>query len=233
MPKQKCRTINKRKQRKRSTLCSESLNNEQLNPCDLNPQMSSITLPSISVEHSFPLNARSKESTDSSRKVDPKKPWYQRLMEVVILWKSVRKSPAVESRMDSANTGKSKLRKCSSLKVASSFTRVCFCAPISSYNEVFRTDVPPRRSFSYPSSKAFAPPLPRVVGTANSVEMRRVFRGKSLTDDTLMRRFVVEEEAMMQLKRRNQMEFMRKRNAMKRKKLGPSPLCRMAMAGED
>ncbi|XP_042407432.1 uncharacterized protein LOC121997204 [Zingiber officinale] len=154
-------------------------------------------------------------------------------MEAVILWKNARKSPAVDSRSDSANADRSKLRKCTSLKVASSFTRVCLCSPISSYNEVFRADVPTRRSFSYPSSKAFAPPSHRVIGTRNSLETRRVFRGKSLTDDTLMRRFVVEEEAMMQLKRRNQMEFVRQRNAMKRKKLGPSPLCRMAMAAEE
>ncbi|KAG6531741.1 hypothetical protein ZIOFF_005561 [Zingiber officinale] len=162
-----------------------------------------------------------------------RKPWYQRLMEAMILWKNARKSPAVDSRSDSANADRSKLRKCTSLKVASSFTRVCLCSPISSYNEVFRADVPPRRSFSYPSSKAFAPPSHRVIGTRNSLETRRVFRGKSLTEDTLMRRFVVEEEAMMQLKRRNQMEFVRQRNAMKRKKLGPSPLCRMAMAAEE
>lgn len=61
-----------------------------------------------------------------------------------------------------------------------------------------------------------------------------MFRGKSLTDDVLMRRFVVEEEAMtQQRRRRNQMEFVRKRNAVRRKKIGPSPLSRMAMAEEE
>lgn len=62
---------------------------------------------------------------------------------------------------------------------------------------------------------------------------RRVFRGKSLTDDVLMRRFVIDEEAMMQVRRRNQMEVIRRRSAMRRKKLGPSPLSRMVMAGDD
>lgn len=66
-----------------------------------------------------------------------------------------------------------------------------------------------------------------------SSEGRRVFRGKSLTDDMMMRRFVVEEEAMMQLKRRNQMEFIRKRSTMRRRQIGPSPLSRMVMAGEE
>ena len=66
-----------------------------------------------------------------------------------------------------------------------------------------------------------------------SVEGRRVFRGKSLTDDVLMRRFVMEEEAMIQVRRRNQMEVIRKRSAMRRKKLGPSPLRRMVMAEEE
>ncbi|XP_073013737.1 uncharacterized protein [Typha latifolia] len=128
---------------------------------------------------------------------------------------------------------KPKLRKCTSLRVASSFTRVCLCVPISSYNEVFQADVPPRRSYSYPRSKSFAAPQDRIANTRTSVECRRVFRGKSLTDDILMRRFVVEEEAMMQLRRRNQMEFIRRRNSMRRKKLGPSPLSRMTMAEEE
>lgn len=85
----------------------------------------------------------------------------------------------------------------------------------------------PERTIQAEKERAAA--MPRT-----SVEGRRVFRGKSLTDDVLMRRFVVEEEAMMQqLKRRNQMEFIRRRNSKRRKKLGPSPLRRMVMAGED
>ena len=58
---------------------------------------------------------------------------------------------------------------------------------------------------------------------------RRVFRGKSLTDNILMRRFVVDEEAT---RRRNEMEVIRRRHAAasKRRRLGPSPLRRMALA---
>ncbi|CAL9764571.1 unnamed protein product [Musa acuminata subsp. burmannicoides] len=168
-------------------------------------------------------------------------PWYGRVMEVIILWKTVTRSSAAKPNGVPAVANKQKLRKCSSLKVASSFTRACLCAPISSYNEVFRAEVPPRRSYSCPRSKssssaaAAAPPPERrfVSSTRTSAEGRRVFRGKSLTDDMLMRRFVVEEEAMMQLRRRNQMEFMRRRNAMRRRQVGPSPLSRMAMAEED
>uniref|UniRef100_A0A804ME36 Uncharacterized protein n=1 Tax=Zea mays TaxID=4577 RepID=A0A804ME36_MAIZE len=58
---------------------------------------------------------------------------------------------------------------------------------------------------------------------------RRVFRGKSLTDDVLMRRFVVDEEAA---RRRDEMEVVRRRQAAvsRRRRLGPSPLSRMALA---
>ncbi|XP_020087390.1 uncharacterized protein LOC109709525 [Ananas comosus] len=167
-----------------------------------------------------------------------RKSWYRRAMEVIlILWKPQTKSPIRSSTNGIApNCEKPKLRKCTSLKVASSFTRVCLCAPISSYNEVFHADVPPRRSYSYPRSKSFVAPTERSVlstSTRSSVENRRIFRGKSLRDDILMRRFVVEEEAMMQLRiRRNQIEFIRKRNVMRRKKLGPSPLSKMVLSEE-
>ncbi|XP_073004135.1 uncharacterized protein [Typha latifolia] len=161
-----------------------------------------------------------------------RKTWYQRALEnIVILWKPATKSTVTKSGIPTT-CSRPKLRKCSSLKVASSFTRVCLCAPMSSYNEAFHVAVPPRRSNSYPRSKSFASPSERITSTRTSVEGRRVFRGKSLTDDILMRRFVVEEEAMMQLRRRNQMEFIRRRNAMRRKKLGPSPLSRMVLAEE-
>ncbi|KAF8402382.1 hypothetical protein HHK36_013337 [Tetracentron sinense] len=164
---------------------------------------------------------------------DPKnsntrKPWYQRAMEVATLWKTISKSAEIP-----ANSNRQKLRKCSSLKVATSFTRVCLCAPISSYTEVFRADLPPRRSNSYPRSKPLTAPQEKLPSVRISTEGRRVFRGKSLTDDVLMRRFVVEEEAMMQVRRRNQMEVIRRRSCTRRKKLGPSPLSRMVMAGED
>ncbi|XP_057525867.1 uncharacterized protein LOC130805184 [Amaranthus tricolor] len=192
---------------------------------------------------------------------DPKrsrtrKPWYQRAIEMTTLWKIMVKSPTTTNsavwktikttdqiQQTTNNNTKQKLRKCSSLKVATSFTRVCLCAPISSYNEVFTADVPPRRSYTYPRSKPFAPPPQpppppvtqewRIPSGRHSVEGRRVFRGKSLTDDVLMRRFVIEEEAMMQVRRRNEMEIIRKRAAFRRKKLGPSPLCRMVLAEED
>ncbi|KAG6531222.1 uncharacterized protein LOC122049154 [Zingiber officinale] len=162
-----------------------------------------------------------------------RKRWYGRVVEFTILWKTALKSspPQKPGGIHGKYSAKEKLSRCTSLKVATSFTRVCLCVPISSYNEVFRADIPPRRSYSYARSKTLAQvPSERSGSTRTSVDGRRVFRGKSLTDDILMRRFVVEEEAMMQMRRRNQMDFMRKRNAMRRKKIGPSPLSRMVMA---
>ncbi|KAI5555583.1 hypothetical protein BDE02_19G092300 [Populus trichocarpa] len=143
------------------------------------------------------------------------------------LWKTISRSTEIPT----TNPNRAKLRKCSSVRVATTFTRVCLCAPISSYNEVFRADVPPRRSNSYPRSKPFPAVQERVPSARPSMEGRRViFRGKSLTDDVLMRRFVLEEEAMMQTKRRNQMEVIWRRTMLRRKRLGPSPLSRMVMA---
>ncbi|XP_050228073.1 uncharacterized protein LOC126677470 isoform X2 [Mercurialis annua] len=153
------------------------------------------------------------------------------------LWKTISKSteipPMATSTATTTNPNRGKLRKSTSLRVATSFTRVCLCAPISSYNEVFRADVPPRRSNSYPRSKPFLATQERIPSARHSTEGRKVFRGKSLTDDVLMKRFVVEEEAMTQIRRRNQMEVIRKRNLMRRKKLGPSPLSRMVLAEEE
>ncbi|XVF84294.1 hypothetical protein PTKIN_Ptkin17bG0025500 [Pterospermum kingtungense] len=146
------------------------------------------------------------------------------------LWKAIPKSAEIQS---TNHTNREKLRKCTSLRVATSFTRVCLCAPISSYNEVFRADVPPRRSNTYPRSKQFPMSQERIPSARLSTEGRRVFRGKSLTDDVLMRRFVVEEEAMMQVRRRNQMEVIRRRSIMRRKMLGPSPLSKMVNAEEE
>lgn len=180
-----------------------------------------------------------------------RKPWYQRAMATATLWKTLSKSPEIpattptiwktisrSTEVPSSNSTKHKLRKCTSLRVATSFTRVCLCAPISSYTEVFQSEDPPRRSNSYPRSKAFPTQqqerVPKRVSSARiSVEGRKIFRGKSLTDDVLMRRFVVEEEAMMQTRRRNQMEIIRKRAAMRRRRLGPSPLSRMVLADEE
>lgn len=159
------------------------------------------------------------------------------------LWRSIPKSPesnpfptaaaAANNNYNRSSVGK--LRRCTSVRVAASFTRVCLCSPMSSYNEVFRADVPPRRSNSYPRSKSSASSTSsmqeRTPSARMSTEGRRViFRGKSLTDDVSMRRFVVEEEAMMQVRRRNQMEVIRKRSMMRRKNLGPSPLSRMVLA---
>ncbi|KAJ1396481.1 hypothetical protein SESBI_32584 [Sesbania bispinosa] len=172
-----------------------------------------------------------------------RKPWYQRAMEVASLWKNISKSSEIPTsnstfwktmpkspQVPTPSSNKNKLRKCTSLKVATSFTRVCLCAPIYSYNEILRAEVPPRRSNSYPRSKPLHTAHERTHSARHSTEGRRVFRGKSLTDDVLMRRFVIEEEAMMQIRRRNQMEVIRKRSMMRRKKLGPSPLSRMVMA---
>ncbi|XP_057781367.1 uncharacterized protein LOC130999761 [Salvia miltiorrhiza] len=186
-----------------------------------------------------------------------RKPWYQRAIEMATLWKPFPKPPknptkdhdffwkSISKTNDITTTTSTnatkRLRKCKSLRVATSFTRVCLCAPISSYTEVFQADVPPRRSYSYPRSKpsglaaASPPEMIRSGPSARmSIEGRKIFRGKSLNDDVLMRRFVVEEEeAMMKVRKRNEMEIIRRRSCMKRKKIGPSPLSRMVLAEED
>ncbi|KAL0366602.1 UNVERIFIED_CONTAM: hypothetical protein Sradi_3550300 [Sesamum radiatum] len=180
-----------------------------------------------------------------------KKPWYQRAIEVATSWNPLQKqlqTPTKNSNLwrtistpSHTNTTR-KLRKCTSTRAAAatatSLTRVCLCAPISSYIEVFQADVvvPPRRSYSYPRSRPFtgAPAAVhdqiRTQSARMSVEGRKIFRGKSLTDDVLMRRFVVEEEAMMQVRRRNEMEIIRRRSAVRKRKIGPSPLSRMVLA---
>ncbi|XP_042026620.1 uncharacterized protein LOC121773769 isoform X2 [Salvia splendens] len=186
---------------------------------------------------------------------DPKnshtrKPWYQRAIEMATLWKPFPKPPknptkdhdflwkSISKTNDITTTSTNatkRLRKCKSLRVATSFTRVCLCAPISSYTEVFQVDVPPRRSYSYPRSKPPGSSPPEMTRSARmSVEGRKIFRGKSLNDDVLMRRFVVEEEeAMMKVRKRNEMEIIRRRSCLRRKKIGPSPLSRMALAEEE
>ncbi|XP_022155444.1 uncharacterized protein LOC111022587 [Momordica charantia] len=205
---------------------------------------------------------------------DPKasnsrKPWYQRAMEIVgrTQWKTTPKSkeftiPTANSSNGAFNSKgnefprsignnnshkqHNKMRKCTSLKIATSFTRVCLCAPISSYNEIFQAEInPPRRSHSYPRSSKPFPTHNNIAqervsnfssarASGGGISSRRFFRGKSLTDDVLMRRFVLEEEAMMHVRRRNQMEVIRKRSLMRRrKKLGPSPLSKMVIAEEE
>ncbi|XP_022887774.1 uncharacterized protein LOC111403481 [Olea europaea var. sylvestris] len=177
-----------------------------------------------------------------------RKPWYQRAMQMAAQWRpfpisaeisttngSIWKTTSKTIETSTANSNKQKLRKCKSVRLATSFTRACLCAPISSYQEVSQTDFAPRRSYSYPRSSSNTFPAisqERTPSARMSMEGRRIFRGKSLTDDVLMRRFVIEEEAMMQVRRRNEMEIIRKRSAMRRKKLGPSPLSKMVVLVE-
>lgn len=97
------------------------------------------------------------------------------------LWKTISRSTVVTT----SNSNKlQKLRKCTSLRVATSFTRVCLCAPISSYTEVFQADIP-RRSNSYPRSKQFSIPQERTPSGRISVEGRRVFRRKSFANEKI------------------------------------------------
>ncbi|XP_010526490.1 PREDICTED: uncharacterized protein LOC104804037 [Tarenaya hassleriana] len=173
---------------------------------------------------------------DSKTLQKKRKPWYQRAMEMATLWRiSIPKfeSPDIPTPTNPSNKTRHRhqqqLRKCTSLKVAASFTRVCLCAPISPYDDVFRSYAPPRRSSSYPPSKPIQAAGTRS-GRLSADTGRRIFRGKSLTENALMRRFVVEEEAMMQIRRRNMVEVVRRRNQMRRNKLGPSPLSRMVLA---
>ncbi|XP_055831714.1 uncharacterized protein LOC129900720 [Solanum dulcamara] len=191
---------------------------------------------------------------DPKNSSQARKAWYQKAMEMASLWKTFAKPSEVPTtnptlwrsisksssrEISTTNSNRSqKLRRCTSLRVATSFTRVCLCAPISSYTEVFQVDhhvVPPRKSNSYYSrTKPMNISQERIPSGRMSVEGRKIFRGKSLTDDVLMKRFVIEEEAMMQVRRRNQMEVIRRRNSLRRrKKLGPSPLSRMVLAEED
>ncbi|MCE3216652.1 hypothetical protein HAX54_007334 [Datura stramonium] len=192
---------------------------------------------------------------DPKNSSQARKAWYQKAMEMASVWKTFAKSSEIPTtnptlwrsiskssrEISTTNSNRTKLRRCSSLRVATSFTRVCLCAPISSYTEVFQADhhhvVPPRKSnsnyYSRTNNKQMTIPQERIPSGRMSLEGRKIFRGKSLTDDVLMRRFVIEEEAMMQVRRRNQMEVIRRRNSLtRRKKLGPSPLSRMVLAEE-
>lgn len=135
---------------------------------------------------------------------------------------------------------KQKVRKCSILSVTTSLTRVCLCVPMSSYTPVLQADVVSLSSSTRASSSSIylrskpPPPAPGGGATTISLEGRRVFRGKSLTDDVLMRRFVIEEEAMWQVRRRNEMDVIRRRSGIRsRTQLGPSPLSRMVLADEN
>lgn len=218
------------------------------------------------------LACRACRKDGGARSGGHKSPWYQRAVEVLLLiWKqpaapTATTKAAAASGVTAASGrgaaapaagGPGRLRKSSSLNVAASFTRVCLCAPISSYNSeslyCFQADAAPRRSYSYPRASSasasgcgvsplVAPPpaaeqaagvggrgRPGAGKVGGEGAARRVFRGKSLTDDILMRRFVVDEEAT---RRRNEMEVIRRRHAVatKRRRLGPSPLRRMALA---
>lgn len=166
-----------------------------------------------------------------------RKRWYQKAIEATMLWKAMEmpmKNISLWKTISKTNSWR-KLRKCrSTSRVASSFTHVCLCAPISSYTDIFQANVvvPPRRSFSYPRSRS-ATTRHEFRGGRMSVEGRKIFRGKSLTDDVLMRRFVIDEEAMMQVRKRNEMEIIRRRSGMRNTKIGPSPLSRMVLAMQD
>ncbi|XP_078172667.1 serine/Threonine-kinase [Carex rostrata] len=217
-----------------------------LSELDMSSSSSTLTLQPTDVPLCSPLTSPPNPKHCNSKLF--KKSWYQRTIElIVLLWKPVTSSRPPPSQPVTSKSGadqhceKPKLRKCSSLKAATSFTRVCLCAPISAYSELFQPDMPPRRSYSYPRSKSYSQSdrgdkfnegRPSVSYTPNQ---RKIFRGKSLSDDVIMRRFVMEEAMVIQQKRRtNQMEFIRKRNAMKRKRrLGPSPLGNMSIAEEE
>ncbi|CAN8254197.1 unnamed protein product [Cochlearia groenlandica] len=185
---------------------------------------------------------------DSNTSSSSRKAWYQRAMAIARFatnWRSNPKSQPPEinirpSRNPIRSNQNQQLRKCTSLKLAAnSFTRVCLCAPIvGPYDDVFRNYVPPRRSSSYPPSN----PLPIATETArmsvDSGERKVFFRGKSLKENELMRRFVAAEEEAMEKenRKRNEMEIVMKRNQIrkkKKKKLGPSRLSRMVIAEEE
>ncbi|CAN1194475.1 hypothetical protein LINPERPRIM_LOCUS8332 [Linum perenne] len=209
------------------------------------------------------------DPADTSLHDESRKPsWYKKALNMASHWRSIPKpstqvtsstrhwkspNPKSSSRKNPAETnpsnkGTNKLRKCTSMRVANSFTRVCLCAPISSYNEVFGAEFPPRRSYSFPRSSSssktlqerlVSPPgnvVPARLSAEGGGVRRPVFRGKSLKDDVLMRRFVLEEEAMMEVRRRNnQMEIIRRRSSMvmRRKKLGPSRLSKLVIDEAD
>lgn len=154
-------------------------------------------------------------------------------------WKALKKSAEIPIKNITLwktieTDTRRKLGKSSSTRVgvASSFTRVCLCAPISSYTNVFQNDVvSPRRSRSYARSTSLPARQQEVAAPMSRQGGRKIFRGKSLTDDVLMRRFVI-EEVMMQVRRRNEMEIIRRRSGIRKNKIGPSLLSRMAMANE-
>lgn len=165
-----------------------------------------------------------------------RKPWYQRAIDVPTLWNLLSKpakvpktKPTLWNNASATNSKTQELRKSTSLRVATSLTSICPCVPISSHNHIFhQPKVPPRRSYSFPRTKTFGSARQERFPSARiSIDGRRIFRGNSLADDVSMRRFVMEEEAMMQVRRRNQMEIIRKRVVMRRKNIGPSPLGRM------
>ncbi|KAE8663097.1 TBC1 domain family member 22B [Hibiscus syriacus] len=175
---------------------------------------------------------------------DPKnshtrKPWYQRAIERATVWKTVSKTGGIPTT--NARTLWKTISRPTEIPMANATLWKAIPKPAdipsthpNSSEKLRKSDVPPRRSNSYPRSKPFPLAQERAMPSVRlSTEGRRVFRGKSLTDDVLMRRFVVEEEAMMQVRRRNQMEVIRKRSLMRRKMLGPSPLSRMVKADED
>ncbi|MCL7050563.1 hypothetical protein MKW94_023523 [Papaver nudicaule] len=85
----------------------------------------------------------------------------------------------------------------------------------------------PQGQVKFPGHISRSSSVINMLPPSKRVEVRKVFRGKLLTDDVSTRRFVVEESAS---KKRNQMEVIRRRSCLRRKKLGPSPLSKMVIA---
>ncbi|XP_031106365.1 uncharacterized protein LOC116010990 [Ipomoea triloba] len=187
---------------------------------------------------------------DPNQTTPARKAWYQRAMEMALLCKTIASKPSeipttrnttkIWKPADQISNNKHKVRKCSILSVTTSLTRVCLCVPISSYTyapvlqaDVLSSSTSTSRTSIYLRPKP-PPPTPHqtlLLGATIALEGRRVFRGKSLRDDVLMRRFVIEEEAMWQVRRRNEMEVIRRRYGIRsRKQLGPSPLSKMVLA---
>ncbi|XP_019174401.1 PREDICTED: uncharacterized protein LOC109169941 [Ipomoea nil] len=195
---------------------------------------------------------------DPNQTTPARKAWYQRAMEMALLCKTIASKPSEIPTTRNTTTiwkpadqiisnNKHKVKKCTILSVTTSLTRVCLCVPISSYTyvpPVLQADIVSSSTSTNRTSTSSIylrakppPPTPHQTlllgGRAATIalEGRRVFRGKSLRDDVLMRRFVIEEEAMWQVRRRNAMEVIRRRNGIRsRTQLGPSPLSRMVLA---
>lgn len=128
------------------------------------------------------------------------------------------------------------------LSYPSSLTRTSsclLCSPIP-YTDSFRrrSTVQPPLATAVGREEVAAlkkPPAAARVATCPqppvTAARRRVFRGKSVMDNSLMRKSVIEEEKMMTRRRRDdEFAIMQRRNSLKRRQIGPSPLSRVVMA---